>query len=76
MGASNGRRYIETDHPFHGRSLTALLDKADALHELMFIAGRPETFEVEAMYDLGAEEWTVQLHDCSRGIGCSLYHMN
>jgi hypothetical protein len=76
MEATKERRYLEADHPFHGRKLTTLLEKAEAQHELMLLAGRSDTYELEAIYDLGAAEWTVQLHDCSRGIGCSLYHMN
>jgi len=70
------RRYLGADTPFRGRKLRTLLSKAEAQRELMLLAGKSDTYELEAIYDLGADEWTVQLHDCSRGIGCSLYHMN
>jgi hypothetical protein len=76
MEGTKGNRYLEANTPFHGRKLATLLAKADAQHELMLLAGKSDTYELEAIYDLMAEEWTVQLHDCSRGIGCSLYHMN
>lgn len=76
MEATRGRRYLEADTPFRGRKLTTLLTKAEAQRELMQLAGRGDTYELEAIYDLEADEWKVQLHDCAHGIGCSLYHMN
>ncbi len=76
METTKAPRYLEADKPFHGRKLTTLLTKAEAQRELMLLAGKGDTCELEAIYDLGADEWRVQLHDCSHGIGCSLYHMN
>jgi len=76
MKAMKERRYIEADRLFRGRNLTSLLEKAETQHELMLLTGRSDTYEVEAIYDVQAGEWAVQLHDCAHGIGRSLYSRN
>ena len=76
MQATKGPRYLEADQPFLGRRLTSLLTRAEAQHELMLLTGRDDTYKVEAVYDIGGDQWTGQLHDAAGGMGSSLYSVN
>ena len=67
---------VGVNEPIYGKELSDLLMKASVNRELALASGSASTLEVEAVFDVEKAEWTVQLHDASSPVGCSLYHMN
>lgn len=67
---------IGINEPVYGKELSDLLMKASVDRELALASGSADTLEIEAVFDVKKSEWTVQLHDASSPVGCSLYQMN